>query len=90
MPDSANEAIYLNLAIRIAPGYGKVISPSTMANAKNALNGLQSISAKPDEMQITGLPRGAGGRLWRDNSDPLLDDPVDPLLAGDDDTLDFD
>ena len=33
-PMQANEALVLNLAVRLAPAYGKAVSPDTKANAK--------------------------------------------------------
>ena len=33
VPDSANEAIITNLAVKIAPGYGKQVMPDTKATA---------------------------------------------------------
>lgn len=87
VPDSANEAIYLNLAIRIAPGYGKQILPDTKINAKMAYNTLLSLAAMPPEMQLnTSVPAGAGHKR---SYDPFLDDPTDPLLAGQDSEIQF-
>ena len=34
VPDSANEAVYMGLAVRLAPGFGKVVSPDTKSAAK--------------------------------------------------------
>jgi len=61
VPDYANEAIILNLAIKMAPGSGKTLSPDTKASAKDALNTVLNYAAKPIEMQYPGgFPRGAG------------------------------
>ncbi|MFB1502121.1 packaged DNA stabilization gp4 family protein, partial [Thiocapsa sp. N5-Cardenillas] len=38
IPDAANEAVVLNLAIRLASGYGKTVAPATAALAKRALD----------------------------------------------------
>jgi hypothetical protein len=89
VPDSANEAIYLNLAIRIAPSIGKVVSPDTKANAKMAYDTLLSIAAMPMEMQLPAtMPSGAGNRPWNIEQ-PFIRPPVDPLLAGQDSAIDF-
>jgi hypothetical protein len=84
VPDRANEAIYLNLALRIAPGYGRQLMPSTSASAKAAYDVLLSYAAMPPEMQLPkGVPLGAGNKpfVWgRQFTGP----PDDPLLAGPD------
>lgn len=90
VPDSANQAIITNVAIQLAPGFGKVVSQETKIAAKDAYNGLLSRSTKPIEMQLPGtMPRGAGQKSWRLNRNPFINPPVDPLVAGDDSTLDF-
>lgn len=89
VPDSANEAIITNLAIRLAPSYGKQVSIDTKQAAYAAYNALLSQSAQPREMQITGLPKGAGSKYWRNSADPFLDEPEDLLEAGNDSLLDL-
>ncbi len=80
VPDSANEAIYLNLAIRLAPSLGKMVMPETKLAAKAAYDAIAANNAIPQEQQITGLPRGAGSKYWIDNGDPMLDKAnTDPL-----------
>lgn len=91
VPDAANQAIILNLAIQIAPSYGKTVSPDTKMLAKDAYRGLLNISTKPDEMQLPGtMPRGAGNKPHQGVHDnEFRPSPADPLLVGDDGTLDF-
>jgi hypothetical protein len=90
VPDSANEAIYTNLAVRIAPGYGKVISPDTKATAKNSYNLLLLRANAPLEMQYPDtLPVGAGNKPTRVDT-PFMRQPVEPLLAGQDGPIEFD
>lgn len=89
VPDSANETIYLNLGIRLAPGYGKTVSADTKTLAKQGYDNLLSLAAMPMEMQMPGtLPAGAGNKPWR-RDNPFLDGPTDPLLAGRDGPLTF-
>ena len=90
VPDAANEAIITNLAVRIAPSFGKAVSPDTKMIAKNAYNTLLQLSAVwPVEKQFpSGMPAGAGNKPWR-YDDPFLQDPVDPLEVGGDGVLDF-
>ncbi len=90
VPDSANEAIYLNLGIRIAPGFGKTVAPETKAAAKMAYDVLLSRAAVPPEQQFPGtMPSGAGNKPWRVYNDPFFHRPVDPLLAGEDGPIEF-
>ena len=90
VPDSANEAIITNLAIRIAPGYGKQVMPDTKATAKETYNTLLSRAAVPMEQQLPGtMPSGAGNKPWRVYDDPFLRPPVDPVLAGQDGPIQF-
>lgn len=86
VPDSAWEAIITNLAIRIAPSYGKAVSIDTKVTAKQALNTLYSISATPGTVQGRPIPRGAG---HKNISSVFTPDPVDHLEAGPDGKLDF-
>ena len=85
VPDSANEAIITNLAIRLAPSYGKQLSPLTLATAKAGYNTLLSRAAMPDEQQLPGtMPAGAGQKPWRWGYGPFVLPPVDPVRAGGD------
>lgn len=91
VPDDAFEAMALGLAVRIAPGYGKMVSPDTKASARSAYTQLMAQSAKPIEMQFDrySIPRGAGNKGWREGNDPFLNEPTDPLAAGPDSILDL-
>lgn len=91
VPDSANEAIYLNLALRLAPGFGKSVTAELKQFAFSAYRDLLKLFASaPVEMQFPEtLPRGAGNKPWRDTRDNFNRDPVDPLTVGPDDTLEF-
>ena len=89
VPDSAWEAIIANLAVRIAPGYGKTVSPDTKATAKNAYNVLLQRATFPLEKQLPEtMPIGQGNKPWRwDN--PYVYPPVDPVDAGSDGPLEW-
>lgn len=83
VPDRANEAIYMNLAIRIAPNYGKQVMRELKQAAFYAYQGLLSISTFPKEMQYPEtLPRGAGNKpyRWRDE---YFDKPYGPYQPWD-------
>lgn len=90
--DDALEAMSLNLAVRIAPAYGKTPMPDTKANASLGYKTLLMNSARPQEMQIDPMtiPAGAGNKQWRYAQDPYLPRPSDPLTVGYDNVLDFD
>jgi len=84
VPDSALEAILLNLAIHLAPSYGKVISQDTRTNAKAAFVVALNRAAMPDEQRIgAGLPMGAGnkrlGTFTPEPTDEIIEAPEDAL-----------
>ena len=85
-----DEAVFLNLAIRLAPGFGKAVGVETRSAAKMAYDALLLQAARPRQMQYPGtLPSGAGNKPWRDDS-PFLDQPNDdPLQVGAGGQLEF-
>lgn len=91
VPDAANEAIYLNLACRLAPTIGKTLAMDTRQWARDAYRQLLLKSAKPGEMQFPNtLPKGAGNKPWRyGDDDAFMPTPSDPLTVGDDGPLEF-
>lgn len=90
VPDLANEAIYTNLGIRIAPSFGKGIMPDTKGIAKMAYNTVLQAFAQPYEQQLPRtMPAGAGNKPWRNYDDNYLRRPVDPVLAGEDGPLEY-
>jgi hypothetical protein len=90
VPDSANEAIITNLAVKIAPGYGKQVMPDTKSTAKETYNTLLSRAAVPMEQQLPStMPAGAGNKPWRVYDNPFIRPPVDPVLAGQDGPIEF-
>jgi len=89
VPDSANEAIYLNLAIRVAPAIGKAASRETKVSAKQAYIVLLGLHTEPNDMQFNKLPSGQGNKAWRTSSGAFLPPPVDELETNQDGTLDF-
>lgn len=63
IPDTAVDAVYQNLAIRLAPGFGKAVSMDLKASAKTAYDSLLMTAAFPNEMQYdSSLPLGAGNK----------------------------
>lgn len=65
LADWANEAVYLNLAILIAPSFGKQIFPDTKKQARMAKTALYNQTAFRIEMQYPNtFPVGAGNKSW--------------------------
>lgn len=91
VPDFANEAIYLGLAVRLAPSFGKTVSPETKAFADMAYSNMANQVAIPTpERQLPQtMPRGAGTKPWRNFNNPFVSRPQDPILAGSDNPIDF-
>jgi len=90
VPDSANDAIITNLALRLAPSYGKTVMPGTLTAAKSGYNTLLSRATAPIEQQLPGtMPSGAGNKPWRTYNDAFLRDPIDPITVGPDGPLEF-
>lgn len=89
IPDAATEAVYTNLAIRIAPIVGKTVSVETKQAARSAYMELLSRFTKPQEQQLPStMPAGAGNKPWRQDN-PFLPGPEDQIDAGDDGPIQF-
>lgn len=90
VPDSAHEAIITNLAIRIAPSYGKIISKDTKNIAKSSLTVLLLRATRAMEVQFPEtMPLGAGHKVSRTNFDPYIRKPTEFLEPGSDDIFEF-
>lgn len=74
IPDWAGEAVITNLAVRIAPSYGKKVSAETKINAKYGYNTLCSIFSAPVEMQLPSMPKGAGYKTTEFRYTPVPED----------------
>lgn len=83
LPDSAVEAVYLNLAIRLASGYGKAVTVETKKAAREGYDVLLWAAAQPIRQQLPStMPRGAGNRIWRNSQRPFFPAPdTNPLQA---------
>lgn len=65
LPDGAAEATVCLLALRLAPGRGKTVSPDTQHRATEGYAALMAAAAIPQEQQLRStLPRGAGNKSW--------------------------
>lgn len=74
VPTAANLAIYLNLGLVIAPGFGKLISPEFKKSAADAFASLLNWAVKPmPQMCLPGrMPIGAGNKYWNSISYPFV------------------
>lgn len=65
VPDSANEAIYANLALRLAAGVGKQVSAETRQTAKSGYTAMLSkyVTAIPVQQPVTMIA-GQGNRRF--------------------------
>lgn len=86
VPDYAAEAIYLGLALRIAPGFGKVVSPDTKMFADAAYSNLvnQTATPTPERTLPTTMPRGQGTKTWRNFNNPFVRQEDPAVDAGND------
>lgn len=76
VPDRANDAIVTNLAVKIAPSYGKQVMPQTLTGAREGLNTLLIRAARPYPMQYPSqTPAGAGNKYWGLFWGPFLPPP---------------
>lgn len=82
VPDWAVEALYLNLAIRLAPSFGKTVSPHTLSSAKLAYDGMLMRTVQPRPRVLTGYA-GGGSRF---STIPV---PVDDLVTETNNPLEF-
>lgn len=81
LPDAALEPVYINLALRLAPGYGKTVSIDSRRNASDGYDRLQIDAAQPlPPQQPNTMPRGAGNKPWRPLSSPFFPKPTDSPL----------
>ena len=85
VPDWTWEAIATNLAIRIAPSYGKTVSPETKTTAKRGYTTICSVFSKPKEMQFGSIPKGAG---YKSIDRPYTPAPVSHTLEPIDESFD--
>jgi len=89
VPDWASEAIYLNLAIRIAPTVGKTVSQETRMSARNAYNQMVQNVVLKEEMKFPRtLGRGAGNKPWR-YDEPFINDQYDGIVTPPKNEVDF-
>lgn len=83
IPDSAYEAVYMNLAVRIGPRFGKKVSDETKMFAKLSYDAMLTKAVQPTQQQMpSNVPAGAGNKPWRRQQQPFLRPPKDNLKTG--------
>ena len=84
-------AVYMNLAVSIASGLGKIPAAETKSAAATALDSMFIRAAQPQQQQMpASMPRGEGQKPWRTTYYPFFKRPdVSPLRAPLDDQLDI-
>ena len=89
VPDFANEAIYLSLAVRLAPTVGKLVSAETKSALKSAYNTVLKNITMPGEMRFPKtLPSGAGNKPWQ-TDDPFIREDDDMIVLSPDNEVNF-
>lgn len=91
VPDWCAEAIYLGLAVRLAPAYGKQVAPETKQFADMAYSSMANQVALPTlERQMPAtMPRGQGTKPWRNFNNPFVYAPTKEVQAGPDGNIDL-
>lgn len=90
IPEGANEAVYLSLAIRLAPTLGKAVSLDTTKAHAAAMMAMARGFSDPIPQRRTNndAPAGAGNRVWQSDGNIFLDAEYDdPLSANMPDNL---
>lgn len=64
VPDYANRAVITNLAMRLAPSFGKTPNVRTMTTARAAYNTVLTRGPMALEREVVGVPSGAGNKNW--------------------------
>lgn len=81
VPDYAYEAIYTNLAVRLAPSIGKAVPQELRKIAREGYRVLSLRSDFPEEMQYPDtLPRGQGNKPWI-YTNPYFPTPEDRITV---------
>lgn len=86
VPDRANEAIVTNLAVKLAPMYGKTVSQDTKVSASQAYRVVANyaVAPLPRAMPNDAVPAGAG---WKAPLDPFFPAPEEEIDVGPDGEL---
>lgn len=91
VPVRFNNAVIYQLAIRLAPGLGKTLSPTSMMIANNAYQAMLTALVTPHSLQYPiNTPAGAGNKPWRRVYSPFLPAPCPDIDVDGGNELEFD
>lgn len=88
VPDKANEAVYLNLATRLASSFGKVISVDLRNQANAMYNDLIRSEVGVTEVELQVVPMGAGNKNYGTSLRFIVPSDAD-IQVGNDASLEF-
>ena len=92
IPNSATETVLTNLAIKLAPSYGKMATRETKISAKKGYSTLQmkALADQPHNKSFPhSLPIGAGNKRYNNNNQVFFPTPANPVDVGPDSILDL-
>lgn len=93
VPDWCVRAILVNLALQIAPMFGKQMTREVKVTANEAYETVLARTGNEDPLTMDmpqSLPRGAGHKTYRyGNASPFFPTPDQNIEAGPDGELDF-
>lgn len=85
VPTAANGAIYLNLAVRLAPSFGKLVPPELASSSRVSLSSLLAscMSGTIERKFPVGMPLGQGNKSQREH--PFTQPSTETLIQPEDD-----
>jgi len=86
VPDWSYEAVYLNLALRLAPSFGKVVMPELKQHAKDAYDLIVTRTNEMPKVRLSGMLSGQGSKPWRNSATTISTTPI-PTTDGAGDTI---
>jgi len=91
LKSSAVRAVVANLALEIAPQFGREPSGLTLKSAKAGLDTLRTLAVTTSRQRLPGgVPRGAGGQRAGLSRSPFTPQPDPGITVGSDSILNFD
>lgn len=89
IPDSAVEAVYMNLAVKLAASRGKTLTAATLLRAKQGYDRLLGDAARAAARAVpmpNTMPVGAGNKPWRSGR-TFFPGPADTLQTDSGDAI---
>ena len=90
LPDTIVGSVAANLALRLAPTFGKDVPPQLANRADDGWNSaLVQFGQIAQAMRLPTLPAGAGDKYWRGTNWPYPNRNPERIDNGNDSTLEF-